>query len=73
MDAITKEEKKELGKKYVHEVVKDLCEAEEIKNLSGTNFTKCSIAKNNSTIGVDAIIEVSGEGEYQFIVVFEYK
>lgn len=31
--SITKEEKKELGKKYVHEVVKDLCEAEEIKNL----------------------------------------
>lgn len=30
---ITKEEKKELGKKYVHEVVKDLYEAEEIKKL----------------------------------------
>ena len=30
---ITKEEKKELGKKYVHNIVKDLCDAEEIKNL----------------------------------------
>lgn len=30
---VTKEEKKELGKKYVHEVVKDLCEAKEIEAL----------------------------------------
>lgn len=31
--SVTKEEKKELGKKYVHNIVKDLCDAEEIKNL----------------------------------------
>ena len=30
---ITKEEKKELGKKYVHNIVKDLCEANEIEEL----------------------------------------
>lgn len=32
-NGITPEEKKELGKKYVHEVVKDLCEASEIEML----------------------------------------
>ena len=47
-------------------------EVKEIKNLSGTNFIKCSVAKGNNMIGVDAIIEVSGEGEYSFLVVFDY-
>jgi hypothetical protein len=61
--------------KYVPDV-EDLIEGiqfkvKQIKNLSGTNFTKCSIAKGDNMIGVDAIIEVSGEGEYSFLVVFE--
>jgi hypothetical protein len=60
--------------KYVPDV-EDLIEGQfkvkQIKNLSGTNFTKCSIAKGDTMIGVEAIIEVAGEGEYSFLVVFE--
>lgn len=57
----------------IEDLIEGTFDVKEIKNLSGTNFTKCSIAKDNSMIGVDAIIEVSGEGEYPFIVVFEHK
>jgi hypothetical protein len=56
----------------VDDLIEGLFEVKEIKNLLGTQFTKCSIAKNDNMIGVDAIIEVSGEGEYSFLVVFEY-
>lgn len=44
----------------------------DIKNLSGTPFIKCSIAKNDTMIGIDALIEEPAAGEYSFLVVFEF-
>lgn len=55
----------------IEDMIEGSFEVKEVKNLSGTDFTKCSVAKNDYLVGIEAIIEVSGEGEYDFLVVFE--
>ena len=56
----------------IEDLIEGSFDVKEIKDLSGTGFKRCSIAKNDNMFGVDAIIYVAGAGEYSFIVIFEY-
>ena len=56
----------------IDDLIEGSFEVKEIKNLSGTEFIKCSLGKNNGMLGVDAIIEDPSAGRYSFLVIFEY-